>query len=590
MWLILPGYRRLARENLTIAFANEMSERDLVRLTFRHFTTLGANVVCAFKMPSLSQAQIQRVAHFENLDVVKRNIALGRPVIMAINHIGNWELYAQIVFQWPEVRSGTIYQALHNKLVDDLVNRDRRRLGLETFDRKKGFQGAIGLLRELGVLGVLVDQHAGKSGVWTPFFHRLCSTSPLVATLALRTNAVVIPSAIYTDGFARWRIVMGQEIPWTADNPEQLTLDLNRNLEEQIRVSPADWFWVHNRWKTPRSFLLNDVKRGIYLPGGAATVNPFRIVARSPNWLGDAVMSVDAVRAFKYGRPDAHLSVLTPSKLAGFWRRVDGVDEVIEIEKEESVFSVARRLRGRFHVAVLFPNSLRSALEVWLARIPVKVGFQGHYRQWLLDHTIAEGKRPPANQPVHQADVYWRIAARCGAEERPPVSPLWKPNRKERVIGLCPGAEYGSAKRWPADQFRQFILQLNEEVDCQWVIVGTSADTPVAKKIASGIPNVTDLTGKTSLEDLMDLLSRISVLVTNDTGTMHLADFIGTPLVSIFGSTEPTFTGPRGSRSVVIRQKVECSPCFLRECPIDFRCMEEIPMDKVIQAVKISLK
>ncbi len=590
MWLILPGYRRLARENLTIAFANEMSEADLGRLTFRHFTTLGANVVCAFKMPSLSQAQIQRVAHFENLDVVKRNIALGRPVIMAINHIGNWELYAQIVFQWPEVRSGTIYQALHNKLVDDLVNRDRRRLGLETFDRKKGFQGAIGLLRELGVLGVLVDQHAGKSGVWTPFFHRLCSTSPLVATLALRTNAVVIPSAIYTDGFARWRIVMGQEIPWTGDNPEQLTLDLNRNLEEQIRVSPADWFWVHNRWKTPRSFLLNDVKRGIYLPGGAATVNPFRIVARSPNWLGDAVMSVDAVRAFKYGRPDAHLSVLTPSKLAGFWRRVDGVDEVIEFEKEESVFSVARRLRGRFHVAVLFPNSLRSALEVWLARIPVKVGFQGHFRHWLLDHAIAEGKRPPANQPVHQADVYWRIAARCGAEERPPVSPLWKPNRKERVIGLCPGAEYGSAKRWPADQFRQLILQLNEEVDCQWVIVGTSADTPVAKKIASGIPTVTDLTGKTSLEDLMDLLSRISVLVTNDTGTMHLADFIGTPLVSIFGSTEPTFTGPRGSRSLVIRQKVECSPCFLRKCPIDFRCMEEIPMDKVIQAVKISLK
>ena len=590
MWLILPGYRRLARENLTIAFANEMSEADLGRLTFRHFTTLGANVVCAFKMPSLSQAQIQRVAHFENLDVVKRNIALGRPVIMAINHIGNWELYAQIVFQWPEVRSGTIYQALHNKLVDDLVNRDRRRLGLETFDRKKGFQGAIGLLRELGVLGVLVDQHAGKSGVWTPFFHRLCSTSPLVATLALRTNAVVIPSAIYTDGFARWRIVMGQEIPWTADNPEQLTLDLNRNLEEQIRVSPADWFWVHNRWKTPRSFLLNDVKRGIYLPGGAATVNPFRIVARSPNWLGDAVMSVDAVRAFKFGRPDAHLSVLTPAKLAGFWRRVDGVDEVIEFEKEESVFSVARRLRGRFHVAVLFPNSLRSALEVWLAHIPVKVGFKGHYRHWLLDHTIAEGKRPPANQPVHQADVYWRIAARCGAEERPPVSPLWKPNRKERVIGLCPGAEYGSAKRWPADQFRQLILRLNDEMDCQWVIVGTSADTSVAQKIASGIPNVTDLTGKTSLEDLMDLLSRISVLVTNDTGTMHLADFIGTPLVSIFGSTEPTFTGPRGSRSVVIRQKVECSPCFLRECPIDFRCMEEIPMDKVIQAVKTFLK
>ena len=590
MWLILPGYRRLARENLKIAFADEMSDGEIRRLTFRHFTTLGANTVCAFKMPSLSQRQIQRVARFENLDVVKRNIASGRPVIMAINHIGNWELYAQIVFQWPEVRSGTVYQALHNKLIDDLVNRDRRRLGLETFDRKKGFQGAIALLRELGVLGVLVDQHAGKSGVWTPFFHRLCSTSPLVATLALRTNAAVIPSAIYTEGFARWRIVMSEEVTWSADNPDQLTLALNQTLENQIRVSPADWFWVHNRWKTPRSFLLNDVKRGIYLPGGAASVNPFRIVARSPNWLGDAVMSLDAVRAFKYGRPDAHLAVLTPAKLAGFWRRVGGVDEVIEIEKEESVFSVARRLRGRFHAAVLFPNSLRSALEVWLARIPVKVGFKGHCRHWLLDQIIPTGQRPPANQPVHQADVYWRIAARCGAEERPPANPLWKSNRKERVIGICPGAEYGSAKRWPADQFRQLILRLNEEMDCQWVIVGTSADTPVAKKISSGISNITDLTGKTTLEDLMDLLAGISVLVTNDTGTMHLADFIGTPLVSIFGSTEPTFTGPRGPRSVVIRQKVECSPCFLRECPIDFRCMEEIPMEKVIQAIKFSLK
>jgi len=591
MWLILPGYRRLARENLTIAFADEMSEGEIRRLTFRHFTTLGANAVCAFKVPSLSQRQILGIVRIENLDLIRQNIANGRPVVLAINHIGNWELYAQLVFQIPEARFGTVYQALHNKLVDDLVNRDRRRLGLLTFDRKKGFQEALMLLREPGGVGVLVDQHAGNSGVWTPFFNRLCSTSPLAATLAMRTDAAVIPVAIYTDGFARWRVVMSEEIPWDSAKPEQLTLDINQALEKQVRTSPADWFWVHNRWKTPLpNFLINGAKRGIYLPGGAASVSPFRVVVRSPNWLGDAVMSVDAVRAFKFGRPDAHLAVLTPAKLAGFWRRVGGVDEVIEIEKDESVFSVARRLRGRFHVAVLFPNSLRSALEVWLAGIPRRVGFKGHYRHWLLDQIIPAGKRPPANQPVHQADVYWRIAARCGADERPPANPLWKPNRKERVIGICPGAEYGSAKRWPADQFRQLILQLNETMDCQWVIVGTSADTPVAKKITLGIPNVTDLTGKTTLEDLMDLLAGISVLVTNDTGTMHLADFIGTPLVSIFGSTEPTFTGPRGPRSVVIRQKVECSPCFLRECPIDFRCMEEIPMEKVIQAVKVSLK
>ena len=167
-----------------------------------------------------------------------------------------------------------------------------------------------------------------------------------------------------------------------------------------------------------------------------------------------------------------------------------------------------------------------------------------------------------------------------------PVTPTaWKSKRGECVIGLCPGAEYGPAKRWPAYKFQMMMKEVNERIDCQWVVLGTAADTAIAQEIVSGVPNATDLTGKTSLAELMDLLSALSGLVTNDTGTMHLADFLGTPLVAVFGSTEPQLTGPRGPRSVVIRQKVECSPCFLRECPIDFRCMEDIPMEDVIQAV-----
>jgi heptosyltransferase-2 len=129
------------------------------------------------------------------------------------------------------------------------------------------------------------------------------------------------------------------------------------------------------------------------------------------------------------------------------------------------------------------------------------------------------------------------------------------------------------------------VQQVNEQLDCSWVILGTGADSGIAREISNGLPNVTDLTGKTTLGELMDLLAKLSGLLTNDTGTMHLADFIGTPLVAIFGSTEPILTGPRSPRSKVIRQKVECSPCFLRECPIDFRCMEEIPMEQVVAAV-----
>ncbi|MFM8765106.1 MAG: lipopolysaccharide heptosyltransferase II [Spartobacteria bacterium] len=585
LWLILPGYRRLARENLTVAFGREMSPAAIRELTFKHFTTLGANVASAIKIPTLSQKEIERIAHIENLDAIRKNIAKDRPVLLAINHIGNWELYAQLVFQVPEAHFGTVYQALHNKLVDDLVNRDRRRLGVQTFDRKAGFQGALALLREPGILGVLVDQHAGHSGVWTPFFNRLCSTSPLSATLAIRTNAAVIPAAIYTTGFARWRVVLSPEVPWSANNPEQLTLYINKALEKQIRVSPADWFWVHNRWKTPLpNFLINEAKRGIYQPPTEPDPSPFRIVVRSPNWLGEAVMAIPAVRAFKLGRPDSRVSILCPQKLAGLWQRVGDVDEVIGIESGESLFATAAKLRGQFEAAVLLPNSLRSALEVWLAGIRRRVGFAGHSRSLLLDQVIVPRKKN-ATTPLHHADRYWHIAVRCGAEAMPPTVSLWKPAGKERVIGICPGAEYGSAKRWPAYKFRMLVQQVNEQVDCSWVVLGTAADSPLAREISNGLPNVTDLTGKTTLGELMDLLGKLSGLLTNDTGTMHLADFIGTPLVALFGSTEPALTGPRSPRSRVIRQKVECSPCFLRECPIDFRCMEEISMDQVVAAV-----
>ena len=301
-----------------------MSSSEIRRLTFRHFTTLGANGICSFKVAALSQKAILRVAPFVNSEVVERNILKGRGVVLAISHMGSWELYAQAAFQRPETRFGTIYQALRNPYLDDLINRDRQK-GVETFDRKNGFQAAIALLRKPGRTAVLVDQSAGNGGIWMPFFNRLCSTSPLAAALAIRTNSVVVPAAIYTSGFARWRIVFEEEIPYDRGNPEQLTADIDAALERQIRRSPADWFWVHNRWKTPwPNLLIARQKRGTYFPPGTdpSTLYPFRFLIRSPNWLGDAVMSQRAVRSVQArppGRPDRPFLRQPSSKLSGSW-------------------------------------------------------------------------------------------------------------------------------------------------------------------------------------------------------------------------------------------------------------------------------
>jgi ADP-heptose:LPS heptosyltransferase len=239
----------------------------------------------------------------------------------------------------------------------------------------------------------------------------------------------------------------------------------------------------------------------------------------------------------------------------------------------------------RFEVAVMFPNSLRSALEAWLAGIPRRIGFRGHHRARLLNQIVSEPKRIKSTRPDHHAHRYWRIADRCGGVEPPPLTPLWSPSRS-LTIAVCPGAEYGPAKRWPVDSFREAMERVSAQRRCRWVVVGTAADTPSAAILADAFPGtVDDLTGKTTLAGLIETLAHCHALLTNDTGTMHLADAIGVPLVAVFGSTEPRLTGPRGPRSTVIRHQVECSPCFLRDCPIDFRCMKAVTPRETADAV-----
>jgi lipopolysaccharide heptosyltransferase II len=158
------------------------------------------------------------------------------------------------------------------------------------------------------------------------------------------------------------------------------------------------------------------------------------------------------------------------------------------------------------------------------------------------------------------------------------------------VIGLCPGAEYGPAKRWLPERFAEVVRLVRERTEAEWKVFGVEKDRPISDAIisAAGIP-CTDLVGKTSLAQLMEELRTCDLLLTNDTGTMHLAAMLRVPTVSIFGSTEPALTGPLGPRHRVLRHHVACSPCFLRECPIDFRCMKKIEVSEVVEAVLTAL-
>jgi heptosyltransferase II len=615
-WTFSGKYRRLATRNLEIAFANEKSPRELRQLVRRHFHRLGANLLSSAKLTQMPPEKILERVEVENIEAMAREFRAGVPVVLVLSHLGTWEVFAQLMPKFVGfVRNASVYQGLGNSFIDEHVRRTRSQTGLELFDRHDGFEPVIELLRSGGGVGVLSDQHAGDHGVWTPFFGMLASTSPLPALLAKRTRAALIAAGVYTTGRARWRMVFTERFDQTGASVAVLTSKINEAIEQQIRRAPEDWFWVHNRWKTPQpNFLLAHYKRGIYLPPGisARDLKPFRILVRSSNWLGDAVMSVPAVRAIKNGRPDVHVTIAAPDKIAAMWSLIPEVDAIVSLP-DASLVSVVRLLRKqiRFDVAILFPNSLRVVLESWLSGIVHRVGYRGHWRSWLVNQIIREPRKP---RPLeHHSLRFLRIARECGAEtektsnvqpasavldglcrsERPTLNvQLSDSNRLSIInhqplkIGLCPGTEYGPAKRWLPERFAEAAAKISAQSSAQWILFGTKNDAAIGEQIAAAIgDHCVNRIGQTTLDQLIAELQQCRLLLTNDTGTMHLATLLGVPVVAIFGSTEPRLTGPLGNGHVVLRHHVECSPCFLRECPIDFRCMKAVSADEVAAAV-----
>jgi lipopolysaccharide heptosyltransferase II len=554
-------YRRLVLWNLAIAFEGEKSPAELRRLARGHFVMLGANLFSSFKLATMSPDAISARVNIENMKALHKAAEPGKGVVLILSHLGNWELLAQLVPHGPPSRR-------------------------VAFDRRRGFREPITFLRRGGVVGVLVDQHAGDGGIWTPLFGRLASTSPLAATMALRTGSPLIPVAVYTVGRARWRLVVSDPLPRETTSPDQLTAQINGALEAEIRVSPADWFWMHDRWKTPEpDFLLSHYKRGVSLPPGSPPLKPFRILIRSTNWLGDAVMSAPAVRAIKAGRPDARVTILTPAKIADFWKSMPEVDEVLTIDRGDGLFSVARKIGHHFDVAFVFPNSVRGGLEVLLAGIPRRIGYRRPWRRFTINAVIPD---PAPGPMIHEVHHYLEMARYAGARiTRDMIDPPALPASAGPVrIGLVPGAEYGPAKRWMPESFAAVAQRIREETGAEWRLFGVEGDRPAADVIAAQLNGQCEnLVGKTTLAQLIERLRECRLLLANDTGAMHLAAHLGVPVLAIFGSTEHRLTGPLGRSNRVLRHHVACSPCFLRECPLDFRCMRAVTVEEVATAV-----
>lgn len=407
---ILRSRRALALANLRLAFGATMSETELRALNRAHFQLLGANLLAGLKAYTLPDEKIW--------ERVSLKLPVERPQtgsIALISHTGNWELYSHFGRKFPERRFGAVYQSLANPFVDRYLRATRTKSGIRLFDRREQLLSCARFLREGGVVGVLVDQGAGYAGLWTPLFGRLTSSSTLAARLSIRTGCPVLPVTMNTRGRARWNMTISEPVYPKSDGAELFTARINRLLEEQIRSSPADWLWAHNRWKPLRPhFLFARDQRRVFFPPNfdRSTLDPFKILIISPDSIEHAEDTFAAVDAIKVGRPDNALTVLTLKRLGDIWNRNPAVDRVLESNGNESIFALASTIRtGQFDAAIFFATNWKTVVAVRLAGIPLRVARRSSVTTWLCNQHPAEPE-----QPYDSRRVNLHIAQSVGAD------------------------------------------------------------------------------------------------------------------------------------------------------------------------------
>jgi heptosyltransferase-2 len=313
-------------------------------------------------------------------------------------------------------------------------------------------------------------------------------------------------------------------------------------------------------------------------------------------------MSLPAIRAVRAAFPGAHLAVLARPWVADLYARERCIDQIIpySVKTLAERRAFARSMRAaRYDAAILLPNSFDSALTMWMAGVPERIGYNRDARRMLLTRPIPVPD--PGDIPRHERFYYLELLRRAGLMEKfPPTEPIELdgiPAAREAgaaklaalgiampLIGISPGAAYGNAKRWLPERFAEAASRVASERGAAVLVFGAAGERVLCQQVAEAIPRARNLAGETTLREFIDLAAACSLFLTNDSGAMHIASALGVPVAAVFGATDDATTGPSGRHWRILREHAECSPCLLRDCPIDHRCMTRVTTDSVVAA------
>ncbi len=335
-----------------------------------------------------------------------------------------------------------------------------------------------------------------------------------------------------------------------------------------------------------------------------------RVVVRGVNWVGDAVMTVPALRELRRVLPEAHITLATRPWAVGLFADADFLDDLLVYERRpRKLGDVARQVREwrarRFDLALLFQNAFEAALIARAARVPVRVGYATDGRSALLSHPLPV---PRWRSERHEVFYYLNLVAELeralygasSVEEREPrfdldVSEARKAEARATLaaegvrlvrplVALCPGSTNSRAKRWPTERYAALGDRFAREAGAEVLLVGSADELEVSREVEARMKEPAHvLTGRTNLAQAVAVLSLVDMLVTNDTGPAHIASALGRPTLVIFGPTDPRTTRPFAASAEILRRPPDCAPCMLRDCPIDHRCMTAISPDEVFE-------
>ena len=581
LWRAEPRRRRLVLSNLQHAFPERSAawRRRLGRTCSRRLVETG---MLSLATPHLGESRIRAIARLApSVEAWARDrAARPRPVVFGTVHLALWEsqTWLQLLSPVPLPPFGIIYRPLDQPEADAYLKRTRERFGMRLLSRKGGFAEALHILRGQGCVGVLFDQNAGNQGALTLLFSRVCSTSELPGLLTAKFGAELRTFYPRRTGF--WRVAFESDPIAHDGTAEGATLALNRWLEAALSGDDglcASWLWAHDRWRhqdvperrlrleSKRNLLAEDLQaRRALGPDYECLPRRLRIVVRLPNWLGDVVMVLPLLRALRASRPDAEIILLARPAfrlLVASW----GISSAIWELPPRGLGYLPHFVRmRRFYpdLWLLFTNSVRGDLEAWLADAPQRFGvIRLGRRRPLLTHAYHLSAAFDESRH-HQFEIwesYLRHFGLAGPVDRLPLGAGANHRDLGRggPIGLIPGSENNPEKRWPADHWRQLIESLPGE---HFTIFGTAGDLPIANAVAFGFPpeRVQNLAGQTDLPAFSLKLRTCRLLVSNDTGGMHLANSLGVPVVALFGPTNPVRTGPVFAAPVVMLQPPGC--------------------------------